>query len=85
MPSAHDWTETRNITESKTNKQVYHRVFAAGVHICRWLDFHPYDRYKINIKMEELKEQWRVEKAALELAEAQMDIKEVSLRKQRTR
>lgn len=32
----------------------------------------------MNLKMDELKEQWRVEKAALELASAQKDIKDVS-------
>lgn len=35
-------------------------------------------RYKMNLTMDELKEQWRVEKAALELADAQKDIQEVS-------
>lgn len=34
----------------------------------------------MNVKMDELKEQWRVEKAALALAGAQKDIKDVSLR-----
>lgn len=33
----------------------------------------------MNQKLDELKEQWRVEKAALELADAQNDIKEVSV------
>lgn len=35
-------------------------------------------RYKMNLAFDELKEQWRVEKAALELAGAQTDIQEVS-------
>ena len=35
-------------------------------------------RYKMNLALDELKEQWRVEKAALELADAQNDIKDVS-------
>lgn len=34
-------------------------------------------RYKMNLALDELKEQWRVEKAALELAGAQRDIQEV--------
>ena len=33
--------------------------------------------YKINMKLDDLKTRWRVEKAALELAEAQRDLKEV--------
>lgn len=32
----------------------------------------------MNLKMDELKQQWRVEKAALELAGAQKDITDVS-------
>lgn len=32
----------------------------------------------MNLALDELKEQWRVEKAALELADAQNDIKDVS-------
>lgn len=32
----------------------------------------------MNLAFDELKEQWRVEKAALELADAQRDIKDVS-------
>ena len=35
-------------------------------------------RYKMNLAMDELKGQWRVEKAALELADAQNDINDVS-------
>lgn len=35
-------------------------------------------RYKMNLAMDELKEQWRVEKAALGLADAQRDIQDVS-------
>lgn len=33
----------------------------------------------MNLALDELKEQWRVEKAALELAGAQRDIQEVSV------
>lgn len=35
----------------------------------------------MNLAFDELKEQWRVEKTALELADAQADIQEVSLNK----
>lgn len=34
--------------------------------------------YKINMKLNESKERWRVEKAALELVDAQSNVKEVS-------
>lgn len=38
---------------------------------------HAWSRYQINTKLDELKEQWRIEKTALELSDAQRDIKEV--------
>lgn len=60
-------TKTESLFPRKGNKTTLTVVAAAfrGV------------RYKMNLAMEELKEQWRVEKAALQLADAQRDIREV--------
>ncbi|CAM9629410.1 unnamed protein product [Scytosiphon promiscuus] len=49
----------------------WRRTFATRIILRSWRS------YKLNLAMDELKEQWRVQKAALELAGAQRDIQEI--------
>ncbi|CAM9218906.1 unnamed protein product, partial [Ectocarpus fasciculatus] len=49
----------------------WRRTFATRIILRSWRS------YKMNLALDELKEQWRVEKAALELAGAQRDVQEI--------
>eukprot|EP00752_Nemacystus_decipiens_P018220 g16349.t1 len=63
--------QSRQLYRIRNVEASWRRTFATRIILRTWRS------YKMNLAMDELKEQWRVEKAALELADAQNDIKDI--------